>query len=248
MVRAAGKIGYPSRRWGDSLPSMELDRVIEEILALPPDWHGAGSLKGRVLKAIAKHAQAVEVQYTAETGSGKSSLLLSHLARRHLVFAMDDGNGSVRRVQESSLLKPGVVDFIEGPTQQTVPAYTFQEPLHLVMLDGPHAFPFPELEYYYFYPQIAQGGLLIVDDIDVPTIHNLFKFLKKDAMFDLLEVVHTTAFFRRTDAPLFDPLADGWWLQGYNKRKKIIDWNPISVAVACIPRSVRKAILRRVKR
>jgi len=25
--------------------------------------------------------------------------------------------------------------------------------------------------------------------------------------------------FRRTDAPVFDPLGDGWWLQDYNRRR-----------------------------
>ncbi len=215
---------------------------------MPPDWHGAGSLKTGVLKAIARYTAGMDVEQSAETGSGKSSLLFSHLSKHHLVFAMDDGNGSVRNVQESSLLKPGVVEFVEGPTQQTVPAHVFESPLQVVMLDGPHGFPFYALEYYYFYPHIAAGGLLIVDDIDIPSIHDMYRFLKKDEMFELLEVVHTTAFFRRTDAPVFDPLADGWWLQGYNKRKKIVDWTPAAVVQALMPRSMRKKILAWLKK
>jgi len=225
---------------------MKIEQVLSDIVALPSDWHGAGSLKSGVLKAIVRHAQGLDLRCTAETGSGKSSLLFSHLSPRHLVFAMDDGNGSVRRTQQSPLLNPGVVQFIEGRTQQTVPAYVFLEPLQLVMLDGPHGFPFPQLEYYHFYPHLARGGLLIVDDIDIPSIHDMYKFLKQDDMFDLNEVVHTTAFFRRTDAPEFDPLADGWWLQGYNRRKKIVDWNPAAVALALVPRSIRKALLKRI--
>ena len=227
---------------------MNVENVLGQIVALPPDWHGAGSLKSGVLRAIARHAQGLDLRCTAETGSGKSSLLFSHLAKRHLVFAMDDGNGSVRRVQESPLLKPGVVEFIEGPTQKTVPAHAFAEPLQIVMLDGPHGYPFHHLEYYHFYPHLAAGGLLIVDDIDIPSIHDMYKFLKKDEMFELIEVAHTTAFFRRTAAPVFDPLADGWWLQGYNKRKKIVDWNPAAVAVALVPRPLRKALLKRLGR
>ncbi|MDR0994246.1 MAG: class I SAM-dependent methyltransferase [Verrucomicrobiota bacterium] len=227
---------------------MNAENVMKEIVALPSDWHGAGSLKAGVLKAIASHAEGLDLQLSAETGSGKSSLLFSHLSKRHLVFAMDDGNGSVRRVQESPLLKPGVVEFIEGPTQKTVPAYSFGPPLQMIMLDGPHGFPFPVLEYYSFYPHLASGGVLIVDDIDIPSIYDMYQFLKKDAMFDLLEVVHTTAFFRRTDAPVFDPLADGWWLQGYNRRKKIVDWNPLSVATALVPRSIRKKLLEKMRK
>lgn len=227
---------------------MCVESVLEQILALPPNWHGAGSMTSGVLKAIARYAGGMDLQCTAETGSGKSSLLFSHLSKRHLVFAMDDGNGSVRRVQESPILRPGVVEFIEGPTQKTVPAHVFAELLQIGMLDGPHGYPFPHLEYYHFYPHLATGGLLIVDDIDIPSIHDMYKFLKKDNMFNLIEVVHTTAFFRRTDAPVFDPLADGWWLQGYNRRKKIVDWNPVSVAATLVPRSIRKAVVTRIRK
>src|SRR5262249_44263832 len=71
--------------------------------------------------------------------------------------------------------------------------------------------------YYYLYPHLAAGGLLIVDDIHIPTISNLFEFLTLDQMFDLKEIVETTAFFRRTNAPTFSPIGDGWQNQRYNQ-------------------------------
>ena len=108
--------------------------------------------------------------------------------------------------------------FVEGPTQITLPRHTFDGSLQLVLIDGPHGYPFPDLEYYYFYPQLDAGALLIVDDIHIPTVTNLFDFLSVDDMFSLKEVVETTAFFTRTDAPTFSPIEDGWWLQPYNQR------------------------------
>jgi hypothetical protein len=36
-------------------------------------------------------------------------------------------------------------------------------------------------------------------------------------MFELIQVVERTAFFRRTTAPVLDPFGDGWWLQSYNR-------------------------------
>ncbi len=38
-------------------------------------------------------------------------------------------------------------------------------------------------------------------------------------MFEELELVGSTAFFRRTRAPCFEPFGDGWWLQNYNKAR-----------------------------
>ena len=115
------------------------------------------------------------------------------------------------------MLRPNVVTFVEGPTQVTLPAHRFTEKLQLVLLDGPHAYPFPDLEYYYLYPHLDVGALFILDDIHIPTVHNLFQFLRQDAMFELDEVVERTAFFTRTNAPVFDPVGDGWQEQNYNR-------------------------------
>jgi len=111
------------------------------------------------------------------------------------------------------------VVFVVGPTQRTLPAWRNDKPLEIVLIDGPHAYPFPDLEYYYFYRLLARDALLIVDDIHIPTIGHLYDFLKEDDMFRVVEVVGTTAFFRRTSAALFDPEGDGWWLQKYNTKR-----------------------------
>jgi hypothetical protein len=58
--------------------------------------------------------------------------------------------------------------------------------------------------------------LLVLDDVQLRAVNDLFRFLRVDAMFRLLDVVRTTAFFERTTAPAFDPHADGWWLHGYH--------------------------------
>jgi len=143
-------------------------------------------------------------------------LLFSHLSENHTVFSLDAGDGSVRNVRRSPLLREDTVTFVEGPTQTTLPSHSFQHKLNAVLIDGPHAYPFPDLEYYYFYPHLVAGALLILDDIHIRSIHNLFSFLCKDAMFELTEVADTPAFFRRNETPTFDPFGDGWWAQNYN--------------------------------
>jgi hypothetical protein len=198
-----------------------LDEILPAILEIAPGLHGAGTFSARELTAIARHARTREIQCSAETGSGASTLLFSHLSRRHTVFALDGGSGSVAHVRRSPLLGPGAVTFVEGPTHVTLPAHRFQEKLQLVLIDGPHAYPFPDLEYCYLYPHLAPGALLILDDIQIRTVYNLFRFLRRDAMFRLDEVVGATAFFTRTGAPAFDPLRDGWIRQNYNSRPSL---------------------------
>jgi hypothetical protein len=194
------------------------DEIFRRIAEVAPGLHGAGTFSARTFEAIARAAQRRKILHSAETGSGASTLLFSHLSPDHTVFALDAGSGSVANVRRSPLLRPNAVTFVEGPTQVTLPRHRFAEKLQLALIDGPHGYPFPDLEYYFLYPHLDDGALLILDDIHIPTIQNLFQFLKRDAMFELEQTLQATAFFTRTSAPAFDPLGDGWWLQNYNAK------------------------------
>ena len=92
-----------------------------------------------------------------------------------------------------------------------------------------------------------------MDDVYIPTIGRLFEFLSEDQMFRLREVDDTTAFFVRTEAPLFDPLGDGWWLQTYNTRRFPADL-PISLtqklqrfAATRLPPPLKRVIKRVIR-
>lgn len=195
--------------------------ALAAICALPNDWHGAGTVSNRVLEAIARYCEG-GLSHSVETGTGRTTLLISHLSRDHTVFAKQDrGDGdSFDRVHASPLFVPDAVRFVEGPTQITVPRHEFTDQLDFAMLDGPHGFPFPFVEYCYIYPHVAPNGLLIVDDIQIRSIKVMLDIIREDSMWNLVEVVGQTAFLRRTDAPTLDPLGDGWWLQGYNRRRR----------------------------
>jgi hypothetical protein len=195
-----------------------LDRICRQIIEVAPGLHTAGTFSARTLGAIARAVDKLEIHNSVETGSCASTLLFSHISEHHTVFALDGGSGSVTNIRRSPLLRRDAVTFVEGPTQVTLPQHRFSEKLQLVLIDGPHGYPFPEIEYYYLYPHLETGALLILDDIHIPTVHNLFQFLRRDAMFDLEQVVRTTAFFTRTSAPTFDQFGDGWWQQKYNAR------------------------------
>jgi len=219
--------------------------VLKEILQLQAVLHAAGTVSSDALTALARHASnRLPIRRSVETGCGATTLLLSHLSKHHTVFALDIG-GSVANVRRSPLLREGVVSFVDGPSQRTLPQHHFTAKLQLAVIDGPHAYPFPDLEYYWLYPHLETGSLLVLDDIHIRSINNLFHFLRSDEMFRLDEVVKTTAFFTRTDAPTFDPVGDGWNQQRYNARTLLhYDWR--SRLSSVVPRGVlrRLAALR----
>ncbi|MFY9726760.1 MAG: class I SAM-dependent methyltransferase [Bryobacteraceae bacterium] len=192
-------------------------RTLAQILEASRSLHGSGSLSPAALIALTKHLASRKVIHSAETGTGISTVVFSHMSEHHSVFTVNTDE-SMSAVERNPLLAPDTVTFIEGPTQKTLPRHVFDAPLQAVLIDGPHAYPFPDLEYFYLYPHLEEGGLLVLDDIHIPSIHNLFAFLRRDAMFRLEEVCGRTAFFRRTSERLFEPWGDGWWLQGFNRR------------------------------
>jgi hypothetical protein len=183
----------------------------------PSWWHDSGNLGILVLERLCYHNQRVGARFTAETGCGLSTVILSAAVERHYCFTVATGN-SLAKVQAASPFRSETVAFVVGPSQLTLQNFSFSHALDSVLIDGAHGFPFAQLDYYFLYPHIRKGGVLIVDDIHIPVVKQLYEVLREDAMWAHLEDTVCTAFFERTDAPLFDPHADNWWLQGFNKK------------------------------
>ena len=221
--------------------------IIDSIQSLPKNWNPSGGLHIATIDRIFQCAQGAQV--TAETGCGKSTLALSHASRQHIIFTCEAGPGedpqthSLNVVRKSALLNAAACRFVIGRTQQTLPAFNFNAAFDLVLLDGPHGYPFPDLEYYYFYPHIKPGGWLVIDDVHIPTVARMVDVLKGDAMFSFEYAVRTTAFLRRTSAPTLPPLGDHWWEQNYNRRHLL---SIRHVALAHRPKVLALGLARRL--
>ncbi len=222
------------------MDDLNIETVVKSIAQIAPMLHTAGAISPRAIKAIYEYSKTIKIRCSLETGSGATTLLMSHLSEQHFVFAQDNGTGSIENVRRSPLLNAATVQFVEGPTQKTLPAFTIPQPVQFALIDGPHAYPFPDLEYYYIYQSLSPGALFVLDDIHIKTINNLFSFLKSDTMFRLDQVLGTTAFFVRTEAPTFCAVADGWQSQRYNRRV-LKRFDLLRQAWQMLPLKVRKS-------
>jgi hypothetical protein len=200
--------------------------LLDEISAAS---HHGGMLARPALEALIRLAPDRPYGLSVETGCGRSSLLFSHLSLEHHVFALDDrdqSNSSVQMIIDSRIANRDHLHFHYGPSQVTLPrdlALALNgRKIDWALLDGPHGYPFPELEYWAVYPHLAPGSLLIIDDVQIPSIARLYDFLRADDMFDLLHLevcgILSTAIFRRNDTPATPELGDHWWDQGFNVR------------------------------
>lgn len=170
------------------------------------EWYFQNYFRGRAVR-------------TVETGCGASTIMFAHYAAQHTAYCTDDrawSNSNVRYAQGFPGFQREHVNWIYGPPQRTIFAQPLEQPVDVLLIDGPHGYPFPELEYFGLYGCLQPGSILIVDDIHIPTINNFYQFLLQDDSFRPHGLVVTTAYFQRTDSPPFNMEADDWWLQRYN--------------------------------
>jgi len=172
-----------------------------------------GTVNDATLRLIFEKLRDSPPQRSMETGCGRTTVLLSHLSEHHTVFCVED---SRNRGVADAVAGRHPVEWVFGPSQSTLPRHVFNAPLDFALIDGPHGYPFPELEYYFIYPHLREGAWLLIDDVQIPTIHNLSMFLRDEAMFRFVTRSGDTAFFQRTSAPVFCPTGDNWWTQQYN--------------------------------
>lgn len=190
-----------------------------DLIARAVAFHSWDAMAPPALRAIAERGWAKPFLATAETGCGGSTILLSHLSRQHTAFAIEGENRTISELSRCPDLQCGNVTFVEGRTKDTLPRHRFQAPLDLVLLDGPHAYPLPQIEYAHLFPHLRRGGWLIIDDLQIPSVHELFRFLRREPGVELEGVIARTAFFRKIeDECARNAGPDGWWLQGMNRR------------------------------
>ncbi len=56
-----------------------------------------------------------------------------------------------------------------------------------------------QIEYACLFPHVKAGGWLIIDDLQIPSVHELFRFLLREPGIELEEVVARTTFFRKLE-------------------------------------------------
>jgi hypothetical protein len=116
---------------------------------------------------------------SVETGCGGSTIVLSHASERHIAFAIEGTDRTITELRKHGDLRTDNVIFVEGETKETLPGYQFEGEVDLALLDGPHAYPLPQIEFAYLFPDQAwwMAGRGRYPD---SSVHELFRFLKRN--------------------------------------------------------------------
>jgi hypothetical protein len=125
--------------------------------------HHAHAFSTYQLAEIEKYLP-LTVENSVETGCGKSTVLFSNIANKHRVFALGDTamkESSVNFFKNHPLGKKENVEFYFGPTQKTLQNFDHKIEYDIALIDGAHAYPFPELDYLSIYPFLKKREWII---------------------------------------------------------------------------------------
>lgn len=158
----------------------------DDLYAAPPQIHDDGTGRVHGDWALSREALGFIERFvrpddrTLETGAGLSTALLALLGAVHTAITPDEAE--VRRLA-TYCARHGIpttkVRFEIGYSQDLLPALAPGE-LDLVLIDGSHAFPVPFIDWYYCAVHLRQGGLMLIDDIQLWTGRVLKDYLATD--------------------------------------------------------------------
>jgi len=158
-----------------------VDKLLSDTPAFQQDPAGhpeCWPLEEPVLRLIAQ--QVDERSTTLETGAGWSTVTFASAGSKHTTvvpFAAEAK--AIKRYCAENGIDTDQIDFYTQPSQRVLPGL---EPtaLDLVLIDGSHAFPSPQIDWFYTAFRLKVGGVLIVDDTHLWTGNVLKQFLRAE--------------------------------------------------------------------
>jgi hypothetical protein len=157
---------------------MTPDEAVDELLATPPSLHMGGTecwpLEQQALRWL---ADVVRPEWrTIETGCGISSVVFMLRGSEHTMISpnVDEHHRARQWCAERGFSTDCATSIIDDSTI-VLPALDGQ--YDLALIDGGHAFPVPFIDWLYLARKLPIDGLLVVDDIQLPTCGILHEFL-----------------------------------------------------------------------
>ena len=178
----------------------------EQIRRAPPLAHDGGTayfgLEWNALRWLER--TVTSEMTTLETGCGASTIVFAAAGARHIAISPDLGeHDRVAAYCAAQGIGCDGVRFIAEPSDVALLGSWQPEPLDLVLIDGAHGFPFPALDWYLTATHLRVGGLVVLDDAYLPSVHVVVRFLRSSSSWKQeVAIGYRTAAFRKLSAEL----------------------------------------------
>ena len=167
---------------------------------------------------------------TLETGCGLSTAMFAGLGTDHCaVFASDEEAAALREWCAALQVSTDNLELRIAFSTDALP--TMHGPLDLVLIDGAHSFPTPVIDWFYAGGRLVRGGVLVVDDVQLPAVQVLLEFLDADPRWEHIAGDAKWRAYRRLSE---GSLVEEWTMQAF--------WRPPR------PRGLARRITGRIRR
>lgn len=179
------------------------DEQFELLLKNSPHFHtlpDGSSINYSVHKDTLRYlyGSLSEGMSTIETGAGQTTIVFAIAGTKHTCISPSPNE--IERIKsymsgngiENNVIFQNKPSQIAMTQEGVIPAA-----LDFVFLDGAHRFPIPMLDWYFTEPKLKVGGIVGVDNFEIPSVRILYDFLMIEDEWELVKEMYTTAFFRK---------------------------------------------------
>jgi predicted O-methyltransferase YrrM len=154
---------------------------------------------------------------TLETGSGISTLVFALKGTDHIAITPNAAEAAaIEKYAGINHVPLDRVKFVIEPSDRYLPGCELKD-LDLVLIDGKHAFPWPIIDWFYTADRLKQGGILVLDDLQMPSVSILKDFLAEDPRWRLVRSFgKRTLAVKKAAASVHDV---AWHMQPYVTRR-----------------------------
>ncbi len=179
--------------------------LLDTLIRDNPQFHGPAdaaptswAVGAEVLRFIHDHVKPG--MHTLETGSGHTTVAFAITGSDHTCITPNAAEADRIAAYCKSLGLDDRIRFILQRSDTALPRGEFPDKLDFVFLDGAHRFPLPIIDCHYTEPRLNVGGILGIDDFNMPSVRVLYDFLRGEKEWELIREVANTAFFRKLAA------------------------------------------------
>ena len=156
--------------------------IVTRILTDKPSFHMSGIARWdalpQTLEAIVRSARPGDS--TLEVGVGVSTVVFAASGANHTAISSDvTEHERVREYCHRIGIDDSRLNFVEGMSDDVLPSLlTRERTLDMALIDGAHSFPLPVVDWHYVTRALKVGGKLLIDDIPVPAVMQVFRHMK----------------------------------------------------------------------
>ena len=143
---------------------------------------------------------------TLETGAGLSTVVFALIGTEHFCISpAEDEHRRIRSYCEDAGISTDRLHSIAAPSSASLPGLDLGgRELDFALIDGAHAFPQAMVDYFYINDRLKVNGLLAVDDLQIPSVGILHRFLMSDPAYELVTIDgRKTGVYRKIRATLY---------------------------------------------